>query len=302
MNGWTAVFVCTAIPLFAGAVPVFLCIVAWDRRIARESRCSPLTRSLLRSPGHTLRIKIDELREYCEGLMLAVLVLPFLICVTHISQSHFVGTPETLPRVLIELAILAGISSLLWFQLKPKLEALRTFRLGLEGELSTGQELDQLMLCGCRVFHDIEFPYGNIDHVVISRSGLFTVETKMRGKPKEGEGCADAVVDYDRNEIRFPDFLWPIPTKQPETQANWLSKHLSAAMGERIEAEPIIALPGWFIRERIGRGRVLVLNPLNAHKFFVNSREVFSEQRVSQLAHHLEQLCRDVKPTHVERE
>ena len=59
----------------------------------------------------------------------------------------------------------------------------------------TSEELNQLMLDGCRVFHDIPFPYGNIDHVVVSRSGVYSVNAKMCGKPKEG-GSVDVVVDH----------------------------------------------------------------------------------------------------------
>lgn len=43
-----------------------------------------------------------------------------------------------------------------------RLEELRQFKLGLEGERATGQELDQLTLEGCRVFHDVPFPNGGL--------------------------------------------------------------------------------------------------------------------------------------------
>jgi hypothetical protein len=169
--------------------------------------------------------------------------------------------------------------------------------LGLEGELATGEELNQLMLDGCRVFHDIEIPWGNIDHVVVSQSGVFAVETKMLGKPKGGIGNADAVVDHLASLVQFPDRTYRIPFEQLDTQSKWLSQFLSAAVGERVRVESILALPGWFIKERIGRGRVYVINPLRPKQFFVHQRQVLSDTQVRRIAHQLEQLCRNIEPS-----
>ncbi|EMI27319.1 nuclease-related domain-containing protein [Rhodopirellula europaea] len=298
---WLAIVVGPTLLFTLGFLPLVLCMAYWRRVQSQKTRQNPLTRSLLRSPGHSLRKKIDDLDIEVNSTLTAWLMLPAIMCIYHLSDSYFRGTPESASRIILELFVAVALSLLIGRALLRKLDELRQFRLGLEGELATGQELDQLMLEGCRVFHDIPFPYGNIDHVVVSRSGLFTVNTKMRGKPKQGEGKAEIVVDYENNEIRFPDFAWRIPNKQLETEARWLSQHLSAAMGEKIEAEPILALPGWFISNRIGRGKVFVINPVKPKRFFVQSRQVFSDTHVSQLAHHLEQLSRNVQPSFREK-
>ena len=119
----------------------------------------------------------------------------------------------------------------------------------------------------------------------------------MRGKPKEGDARAEITVDHNQNIIQFPDFRWSIPSRQLEGEARWLSQHLTNATGETIRVEPILALPGWFIANRIGRGSVFVINPCKPKRFFVQARIVLSETQVSQVAHHLEQLCRDVPPS-----
>lgn len=294
---WLTVYLGTILIFLIGMLPLVICVALWRRRQSQKTRQNPLTRTLLRSPGHSLRKNIDELDIEVDSILIAWMLLPAIICLAHLSDSYFRGTPESVGRVVAGLVATIGLSLLIGRTLFKKLDRLRQFKLGLEGELATGQELDQLMLEGCRVFHDIPFPYGNIDHVVVSRSGVFTVNTKMRGKPKEGEGKAEIVVDYENDEIRFPDFNWRIPSKQLEAESRWLSQHLSAAMGENIQAEPILALPGWFVSKRIGRGNIFVINPVKPKRFFVQSRQAFSDTRVSQLAHHLEQLCRDVQPS-----
>lgn len=294
---WLAVYLGTVLIFLFGMLPLVVCVALWRRRQSQKTRQNPLTRSMLRSPGHSLRKKIDELENEVNSIFTAWMLLPAMICLAHLSDSYFRGTPENAGRIVAGLVATVGLSVFIGRSLFRRLDELRQFKLGLEGELATGQELDQLMLEGCRVFHDIPFPYGNIDHVVVSRSGVFTVNTKMRGKPKEGEGKAEIVVDHANDEIRFPDFKWRIPNKQLETESRWLSQHLSAAMRETVEAEPILALPGWFVSNRIGRGKVFVINPVKPKRFFLQSRQLFSETRVSQLAHHLEQLCRDVQPS-----
>jgi hypothetical protein len=49
--------------------------------------------------------------------------------------------------------------------------------------------------------------------------------------------------------------------------------------------------------DRIGRqkGDPFVFNPTKPSKFFIQSRQVFSPQQIKQIAHQLEQLCRNVE-------
>ncbi|TWU21719.1 Nuclease-related domain protein [Novipirellula galeiformis] len=240
---WLTIVLLPAVIAIAEVTPIVLFVAHWRREQSKKTRHNPLTRALLRAPGHSLRKRIDDLEIDVDSLMIAwVLLLP-LLCVFHLFDSYVRETPGSISRLVLEGLLIVGASIIIGRNLKKKLDGLRHYKLGLEGELAIGQELDQLMLEGCRVFHDILFPYGNIDHVVVSRSGVFTVNTKMRGKPKKGEGKAEIVVDHEKDEIRFPDFKWRIPNKQLQTESRWLSQHLSAAMGETIEAEPILALP-----------------------------------------------------------
>lgn len=260
-----------------------------------KRRQSPLTRNMLRSPGHSVRQRINDLNSDLYAYFLATAMIPILALAGHLSVSYFHNEPETISRVLLTVLAAATMLFLAIRKVIRIIRELRSFVLGLEGELATGEELNQLMLDGCRVFHDIPFPYGNIDHVVVSPSGVYTVSTKMRGKPAEGD--SELVVDHDRNLLRFPDGAYPIPTRQSETELKWLSDFLGSAIGQAVQVEAIIAYPGWFIKKRIGRGGVYVINPQKPHKFFLRSRSVLSPQMIQQVAHQLEQLVRDVEPS-----
>ncbi|WP_158261319.1 MULTISPECIES: nuclease-related domain-containing protein [Pirellulaceae] len=283
--------------LFLGVVCVLIPMLLWRRSVSRHKRESPLTRNMLRPPGYSLGLKVDDLSEEISFYLLSIMAAPVLLFSLHISQSYFGGEPESYVRAtgmcLVGLVIILFIAR----RLNQLLKERRQKRLGFEGEMFTGEELNQLMLNGCRVFHDIEFPYGNIDHVVVGKSGVYSVNTKMRGKPKVGEGRAEVIVDHDKEVIRFPDWDYKIPVAQLETEAKWLSQFLTSSTGESIAVEPMLALPGWYIKDRIGRGAAFVFNPQSPKRFFVQNRQVLTETQIKKITHQLEQLCRNVKPS-----
>jgi hypothetical protein len=80
----------------------------------------------------------------------------------------------------------------------------RITRLGYEGEVATGQELNQLMLHGYHVYHDFVADKFNIDHLVVGPAGVFAVETKARAKPTSNNRKEDAHVSYDGRCLHFP--------------------------------------------------------------------------------------------------
>lgn len=284
-----------------GALSILAVGWFWKRQIQSYVRRSPLTKDLLRPPGHSLRKRIEDLDLDVASYLTALVAVPLFVYSTHISQSYYGGQSESLPRSAFSLLLGIGLTTFVGWRLLNLLGRRKLMILGLEGEQATGEELNQLMLDGCRVFHDIPFPYGNIDHVVVSPSGVFAVNSKMLGKPKGGIGSAEIVVDQQQGIVRFPDREYRIPVKQFETEANWLSKHLSSAVGQTVVVESILALPGWFVKERIGRGSVFVINPCKPKKFFVHNRQAVSSSLLQQIAHQLEQLCRDVEPSFQEK-
>ena len=286
--------------LLIGFVPIIAVVYWWRRNNRLRKRQYPLTRDLLRPPGHSLRQRIDDLDLDIDLHLIAAMTAPLLLYSLHISQSYFGGEPENGFRIGVSVLtglIVVGIATKRLIRL---LNDRKHATVGLDGELATGEELNQLLLHGCRVFHDIPFRYGNIDHVVVSQSGVYTVNTKMHGKMPQGGGV-ELTVDNEKNVVRFPDGPCNIPISQLTTEAKWLSDYLTKAVGQPVNAEPILALPGWFIKERIGRGPVYVINPCNPKKFFVQNRQVLSPEMVQRVAHQLEQLCRDVEPAFREK-
>jgi len=298
------IFLSSLIPVlavFLGLLPILLIVFMIWRQKRRDSRRSPLTRGLMRPPGYSLRRKIDDIELDISLILVMAIMIPLFVFAMHISDSYFGQKPESLGRIVVSIVIGIGVSILAGWKLSQKFHQFKIATLGLEGELATGEELNQLMLEGCRVFHDIPYQYGNIDHVVVSLSGVFAVNTKLMGKLKQTETNAEIIVNHPRGVICFPDREYRIPVEKLEMEARWLSQQLTSSVGKPIEAESILALPGWFIKERIGRGSVYVINPLKPKKFFVQRRIVLTAELIQQVAHQLEQLCRDVEPSFQEK-
>ena len=102
-----------------------------------------------------------------------------------------------IPAIFIGAAVAIGFALLVW-RLIYLIKRRRKYRLGFAGERAVAEELNQLMLDGCRVFHDVPMePYGNIDHVLIAPADVYAVETKARRKRKTSDGKREHEVVFD---------------------------------------------------------------------------------------------------------
>jgi hypothetical protein len=176
----------------------------------------------------------------------------------------------------------------------------RKMRLGYEGEVATGQELNQLMFHGYHVYHDFVADNFNIDHIVVGPTGVFAVETKARAKPTSDNRTADAKMTYDGRCLHFPGWRETKLLEQAKNQADWLGRWLTSATGEQTQVRPIITLPGWFITRTSSEG-IPIINP----KQFLSiakpiNGNLLDERRIKTIVHQIDQRCRDIKSKAVE--
>jgi hypothetical protein len=140
------------------------------------------------------------------------------------------------------------------------------------------------------VFHDVPGEGGNIDHVIISTRGIYTIETKTRSKPAKGE-CK---VLYDGDTVsvnRGP--ADPGPIIQAKAQAAQLKRLLREITGRRLPVRPVVVFPGWYVEptEHARSSDVWVLSPKAVYKWIEREPETVSADAVrhatSQLAAHV---------------
>jgi hypothetical protein len=267
------------------------------RRQARLQRKSPLTTNLLRPPGHTLREQLEEARFDLGFDVMSLVAIPAIGMAFLYSMTLVAGRPHPM-WILVLTAVLAGACCA--YQIRSLMrrgDQMDQWRLGLDAEMAAGQELDQLMRRGAAVFHDLAGEKFNIDHVVIAPQGVFAVETKSFRKPNRNGGTANATVFCDGEVLKFPEWSGSGALRQATRQAQWLSEWLTGATGERIQATPVLALPGWYV-DRKGRGPVLVLSgsEIKDHLLKARNAHPLSAEQMQRVVHQVEQRCRDVKP------
>ncbi len=269
----------------------------WRRYNRNKKKRSPFTDNFLRSPGQSLLEQLNVINGEISLNFLYVVTIPILFYATHISQSYFGGTDETQSRILATLITGILFSAFFIFKLVKMLNLKKIIQLGYEGEVETGQRLNEMMLEGIHVYHDFPANGFNIDHIVVGVHGVFAVETKARSKPTTNDRTADARVTYDGKSLNFPSWTDTKTIDQARRQAAWLSKWCSSAVGEKVSVQPIVSLPGWFVKRTTPTDGMFVINP-KAFQSIIKPRtgHTLDESMIKRIVHQFDQKCRDVAP------
>ena len=197
---------------------------------------------LLRSPGQSANEKLDALRDrQIDKLFYASSFIPIgLIAIIIFKLSWF---------WMIGLIALYFYS--LWNILKNIIE-MRNYKLGRDGERSVAQFLSVVARqvskenTNMHIYHDIENKEKafNIDHVVVSKKGIFIIETKTYRKTKGRENIirSDGNYLYKNNQKMTNN----IPL-QIKGQVKWLQSQLRQKSGKKYEIIPMVAFVGWYV-------------------------------------------------------
>ena len=287
------------IPLLLVLAPLLLLGVV--ARLARwrtrgPNRRSPLTKDLLRGPAHSLRVQLDDLRWDFASYLAAAVAAPLLFYALYL-QNELAGRALASSMIVIYVGLAAALALMVVVKTVRTIQVGYRLQLGIEAEIATAEELNRLMQLGFWVFHDCpgdkQF---NIDHVVVGPTGVFAVETKGRAK-RSGRGVSDGhIVRYDGQVLRFPGWSETAVLKQAHRNAKWLQRWLTSAVGEFIAVRPIVVLPGWYV-DSANPGTIPVLNEKQAANYCGRpGNSQLSGKQIRQIAHQLDQRCRDIEP------
>ena len=275
--------------LFVLGFPIgaFVVWVTWfikrrDRRSRRPFDEMP------KPPGWSLQEKMSDLMmDFTFRLMLGVLI-GMVAWALAFSMKSYAGVLLGIGLTGSSIGLLLAGRSLL---------NVANHRLGFLGEQVVGQILEGLSSPDLKVFHDLEVrqpgkkPW-NIDHVVVARGGIFAIETKARRKPRTADGQGHKVV-FDGSILRFPEPMKPDGhgIDQARRNAVWLAEKLTNLNGERIEVNPVLVFPGWWI-ERKGKGSVRVVNAKELGSVINDRKCGLTERQFLAISRQLEERCR----------
>ncbi len=267
-------------------IPPGLVMLRFWRRACRrkEETKIPFVELPRRPAGEGARLRAAELDGRIDEWLLGLVIIPVFFAFGLILK----------PDVVVLVAgILASVaySSFAYCRLSALLEKRSAYQLGFEGERYVAEELNQLMAEGFRVFHDVPFGNHNVDHVIVGRSGVFSVETKTRRK-RAIDGRAKHKVTFDGTRLQFPSGYNTEWLDQSRLNAKTLSKWLRSATAEPVTAIAVLTIPGWWI-DRTGRSDVHVLNPAEIRGVVANGGSMlFDDKQVQRIAHQLAEKCK----------
>jgi hypothetical protein len=248
---------------------------------------SPLKAKPLRNPGQSLDEEIQRILDDKALTWLLAMILAVVATGTEWWRWYRASPPT--PILISALAIIVLSVGV------PRLLSLRRqiirLKLGRDGEKAVGQYLEALRERGCRVFHDLIGDGFNVDHVIIGRSSVYTVETKTLSKP----AGKDAKVVFDGNRLLVNGrSLDRDPVAQSKAQANWLQELLAETTGRTYNVKPVIVFPGWYVESSASGNRDApwVLSPKALPAFIDNEPLALSDEAVRLAAYHLSRQIR----------
>jgi Nuclease-related domain len=255
--------------------------------MAKQKFKTPIKDKPLRNPGESLD---KQLQELIGGELLSYLIVSGMFVMLAILEwYHWYSKVQPNPWFYTIVAVISvAYSGLKIFFLIKKG---RSIKQGRDGEKAVGQYLENLRESGAKVFHDVPGDNFNLDHVVISKSGLYVIETKTYSKPEKGEAKilfnGETVLFNGNNQTNKPII-------QVTAASNWLRELIEQSTGQKIMVKPVIVFPGWFIDTtyEAKASDIWVLNPKALPTFISNSKEQLSNEQVKLIAFHLSRYIR----------
>jgi hypothetical protein len=287
--------------LFVPLAVYYFALVVYQKYHRSKRKRAPFTDKFLRSPGQSLNEQIQELNEEININLMSGLFLPIIIWTSAMILCLKREEGSFYREWIIAALIILAIMIFYLFKSINLMKERRCRRLGYDGEIATGQELNQLMLEGYHVFHDFPADKFNIDHIIVGPDAVYAVETKTRSKPRHRSHRDNYKVISDGKTLQFHNYSSSEFIDQAERQSKWLQKWLSSAVGDHVTVKPILLLPGWYI-ERVKPDGVPVFNPKEIRQFLSNKENTLSQSLRTRIVHQLEQKCRDIEPKTVQIE
>jgi hypothetical protein len=270
-----------------------------DRAWRKKSEKPPQTEKLLRPPGYSLSLNLDKTLDAMVDDMIAACSLSAFagVCFAVFHSLIVAKAPASwLSTCLIILAAFTILST--WAAIKAFLgfKKAQNIRLGLRGEQAVAEALNEAAENGFRAFHDLPAEENwNIDHVAAGTRGVFLIETKARRRRASRNRQPEHEVIFDGDFLQFPFGKDAKPIEQAKRNAKWLSNYLGKKTGEPVRVEPLVVLPGWFVRiAEKGNFPVKVMNANYLPGFLRRQDEKIEPAQARRIITALDEKCRDV--------
>ena len=253
----------------------------------KKKKKSPIKDKPLRYVGQSLDERIDKLIN--EDAAPYVMVCFFIVFLAGYEWWRYYKNPPPSPTAATIIAVVVVLFSV--YKVRKIVKEVKAIKLGRDGERAVGQYLENLRVKGHRIFHDLLGDNFNLDHVIISRKGIFVIETKTYSKPEKGE----AKIGFDGEKLTIKDLgVQTKPITQVTAASNWLKNILLGTTGKDFSIKPVILFPGWYV-ESTKQGKksdVWVLNPKALPSYIENRPDIISQEDMMLASFHISRYIR----------
>ncbi|MBR3070388.1 nuclease-related domain-containing protein [Fibrobacter sp.] len=230
-----------------------------------------------RVQGESLQRKIDA--DYEQYFCIWGFFLAFFVLTVYIWLFYFGVWNITLGLAITFSVFTFGV---LVYGIRKSLKLIRHMRncyKGMEGERLVGEMLNKLSCDSIRVFHDVCGDCFNVDHLIISTRGIFTIETKHYDRKKGYKFL------YQDGKLLFNGRVCKTLLNQMDGEANFISEKLESLCGRNYPVQKVAIIVGAYI-ENPARdfSRYWILNESGFPKFFSNAKESLSIDEVRSIA------------------
>lgn len=256
---------------------------------SKSKKHSPLKDKPLRHAGQSLQ---EQIEDKAIDLMYWFLFPSVSLILTIMDWVRYLNPQQPSRPILVTIITILLIA---WgtYKFVTGKRDIDRLRMARDGEKLVAEGLQEMIKQGATVLNDVRGDQFNIDHVVVSKNGIYLIETKTFSKPAKKE----AKISFDDEHVFADSFLIDRnPIQQVKALAKWLQELLMESTGVKFTIRPVVLFPGWFI-EPMKRGQVVwILNPKALPTFISNEPVSLKDSDVHLAAFHLSRYVRTFTP------
>lgn len=230
--------------------------------------------------GESLQKKIDA--DYEKYFTIWGMFIAFFVLTLYIWLFYLKVWDITLAMAIM-FSVFTGI--FLIYGIRKSIKLLRHIRncyKGMEGERLVGEMLNKLSNDSVRVFHDICGDCFNVDHLIISTKGIFTIETKHYDRKKGYKFL------FQNGKLMFNGHQCATLLNQMDGEANFIHEKLNALCGRDYPIQKVAIIIGAYIENPQNEfSNYWILNENSFPKFFKNTKDSLTIDEVRSIANQI---------------
>ena len=208
--------------------------------------------NILREAAQRFRDELNRLSNSQSTYLGGALVFFVIYGVAYTLQARqlFAGYPVW--QLYLFLGVLIATVIYATYRLVRTIIIWRQVKFTHDANVAIGHLLQGIVSGHGRVYHDVYTTAGIVDHVIVGKSGIYSVNVVARRAIRKGH------VELENNELRFLPGDDTRSIVDLAAKGNRLEKEFRKLLGYAVRVRSVIAVPGWEITGQGNEEHLLV--------------------------------------------